>query len=106
MLFLDAEDKTQEALTTFELLNACTYQNKYVGSANVTTTATTSTKTSNSTLTKSHQQQHRRKLEYMTCDCEEEWDSELQMNLACGPDSNCINRITCVECVNRNCLWG
>lgn len=106
VLFLDAEDKTQEALTTFELLNACTYQNKYVGSANVTTTATTSTKTSNSTLTKSHQQQHRRKLEYMTCDCEEEWDSELQMNLACGPDSNCINRITCVECVNRNCLCG
>ncbi|CAX44211.1 SET domain-containing protein, putative [Candida dubliniensis CD36] len=106
MLFLDAEDKTQEALTTFELLNACTYQNKYVGSANVTTTTTN--KTSGSTSTKSHQQQqqNRRKLEFMTCDCEEEWDSELQMNLACGPDSNCINRITCVECINKNCLCG
>lgn len=79
-LFNDVEDKTDEALSTFTQLKDCTYGNKSLGS--------------------SGQQ------EYMTCDCVEDWDSELQANLACSEESNCINRVTSVECVNGKCGCG
>ncbi|KAK6465433.1 hypothetical protein DFJ63DRAFT_292236 [Scheffersomyces coipomensis] len=79
-LFLDEPDKTEEATSKFVVLSECTYTNKNVGSSG----------------------QH----EYMTCDCEEHWDPESQSNLACGDDSNCINRFTSVECVNGQCGCG
>ncbi|KAK8169578.1 hypothetical protein IWX90DRAFT_182302 [Phyllosticta citrichinensis] len=70
-LFLDYEDKTLESTTTFTLLEECTYGNKYMGST-----------------------EHA-----LECDCAEEWDSESKKNLACGEDSDCINRATKMECV-------
>jgi histone-lysine N-methyltransferase SETD2 len=79
-LFNGVEDKTDEALATFVQLEDCTYSSKHLGS--------------------SGQQ------EYMTCDCVEDWDSSQQKNFACGDDSNCINRVTSVECVNGHCNCG
>lgn len=79
-LFTDAPDKTEEALSTFVNINECIYHNK--------------------TLGKSGQK------ETMTCDCVENWDEGLGRNLACDEDSNCINRLTSVECVNKKCLCG
>ncbi|KAI5966906.1 SET2 [Candida pseudojiufengensis] len=90
-LYLDAEDKTEEALSKFEELEACTYKRKDLGS---------------SSKINPNDKKPKRKTEYITCDCEEEWDSELQKNLACGEHSNCINRITSVECTNKHCLCG
>ncbi|CAI5758997.1 unnamed protein product [Candida verbasci] len=84
-LFLDVEDKTEEACSKFEEIPACTYQNKIIGNPSTNTNA-------------------KRKLEFMTCDCQEEWDGFS--NLACGEDSNCINRITSVECINDSCFCG
>ncbi|RCK54990.1 Histone-lysine N-methyltransferase, H3 lysine-36 specific [Candida viswanathii] len=86
-LFNDVEDKTQEALGTFSEIDACIYQTKTIGAP---------MKKSNS----------RRKPEFMTCDCQEEWDGDTQQNLACGEDLNCINRITSVECINLHCTCG
>ncbi|CAK9439679.1 uncharacterized protein LODBEIA_P37790 [Lodderomyces beijingensis] len=83
-LFLDVEDKTAEALTTYHDLPACTYQTKTTGCAS----------------------NRKRGPEFMTCDCEENWDPDTETNLACGDDSNCINRITSIECVNRHCGCG
>ncbi|KAK6457180.1 uncharacterized protein RJT20DRAFT_117255 [Scheffersomyces xylosifermentans] len=79
-LFLEVEDKTEEAKTKFTELDACTYSSKAIGS--------------------SGQQ------EYMTCDCVEDWDSDIKRNLACSEDSNCINRVTSVECINGHCGCG
>ncbi|KAI5952851.1 SET2 [Candida jiufengensis] len=90
-LYLDKEDKTEEALTKFENLPACTYIRKELGS---------------SAKTNSNDKKTKRKTEYITCDCEEEWNSSLQKNLACGEHSNCINRITSIECTNKHCLCG
>ncbi|KAI3404494.2 SET2 [Candida oxycetoniae] len=83
-LFLDVEDKTNEALTKFRNLESCIYQTKTIGAPSTS----------------------KRGPEFMTCDCVEDWDGERQENLACGDDSNCINRITSVECVNRHCGCG
>lgn len=82
-LFLDVEDKTEEALTKFQNLQISTYQLKLIAAPS-----------------------NNKRPEYMTCDCEEEWDGEQEKNLACGEDSNCINRLTSVECTNRHCLCG
>lgn len=79
-LFMGAEDKTEEARGTFTELQECTYSSKIIGSSG----------------------QH----EHMTCDCHENWDSELQQNVACGEDSDCINRVTSVECSNKFCTCG
>lgn len=79
-LFLEDEDKTAEATSKFEVLDSCTYSSKTIGS--------------------SGQQ------EYMTCDCTEEWDSTTQRNMACSDESNCINRVTSVECINGHCGCG
>ncbi|GME80040.1 unnamed protein product [Ambrosiozyma monospora] len=40
--------------------------------------------------------------EFMTCECGEEHD-KYGDNIACGPDSDCINRLTNIECVNEQC---
>lgn len=80
VLFSDAPDKTAEAVTTFVPLAECTYLTKQLGGSG--------------------------QKETMTCDCVEEWDEGKAQNLACGEDSNCINRATSVECVNGLCTCG
>lgn len=75
VLFLDQEDKTEEAKKSFTEIGECTYGNKSLGSSG----------------------QH----EQMTCDCHENWDPTSQKNLACDDDSDCINRLTSVECTNK-----
>ncbi|KAJ9666107.1 histone methyltransferase set2 [Coniosporium apollinis] len=70
-LFLDWEDKTEEATSTFQVLPDCVYAAKYLGSTEPA----------------------------LECDCAEEWDSVSKTNHACGEDSDCINRATKMECV-------
>lgn len=79
-LFADAPDKTKEALTTFVNIEECIYHGRQLGKTG--------------------------QKETMTCDCEENWHDGMARNLACDEDSNCINRLTSVECVNKSCLCG
>ncbi|CDH16462.1 probable Histone-lysine N-methyltransferase, H3 lysine-36 specific [Zygosaccharomyces bailii ISA1307] len=74
-LFADEEDKTQEALKTFKCLDECQYANKRLGNA-----------------------KHN---EFMECDCYEEFEDGT--NRACDENSDCINRLTLIECVNGLC---
>ncbi|EXJ74345.1 histone-lysine N-methyltransferase SETD2 [Cladophialophora psammophila CBS 110553] len=71
-LFNHLPDATQEATSTFTVIDACTYQNKYLGFS-----------------------EHA-----LDCDCSEEWDPSTRRNLACGEDSDCINRACKMECAN------
>lgn len=80
MLFKDAEDKTEEAKTKFLEIPECTYISKSLGSIGLK--------------------------ELMACDCMEDWDHEKEMNMACGENSHCINRVTSVECTNKLCFCG
>lgn len=83
-LFLDEPDRTAEALATFEPLDACVYSQDYLGDS------------SN---------------EFMECDCVDETHvvsqnddgSSTTVNSACGENSNCINRLTLIECVDELC---
>ncbi|KAK9234158.1 hypothetical protein V1525DRAFT_435879 [Lipomyces kononenkoae] len=77
-LFLDLPSKTEEALKTFEELSQCTYSNKSLGDSG--------------------------QEEIMTCDCKENWDGSA--NLACDEFSDCINRMTSMECVDGECNCG
>ncbi|KAJ5474867.1 WW/Rsp5/WWP [Penicillium sp. IBT 31633x] len=70
-LYTHLPDSTQDALATFEQIPGCIYANKYMGYT-----------------------EHA-----MECDCAEEWDPKLGRNIACGEDSDCINRATKIECV-------
>ncbi|KAA8643129.1 hypothetical protein EYZ11_005821 [Aspergillus tanneri] len=70
-LFSHLPDRTVEAQSTFELMDTCSYANKYMGYT-----------------------EHA-----MECDCAEEWESTIGKNLACGEDSDCINRATKIECM-------
>ncbi|KAJ5414550.1 hypothetical protein N7509_001177 [Penicillium cosmopolitanum] len=70
-LFDHLPDSTQDALATFEQIQACWYANKYMGYT-----------------------EHA-----MECDCSEERDAKHGQNQACGDDSDCINRATKIECV-------
>ncbi|KAB8232136.1 SET and WW domain protein [Aspergillus alliaceus] len=70
-LFSHLPDSTAEAQASFELMDTCTYANKYMGYT-----------------------EHA-----MECDCAEEWEPSVSKNLACGEDSDCINRATKIECV-------
>ncbi|OBA20730.1 SET domain-containing protein [Metschnikowia bicuspidata var. bicuspidata NRRL YB-4993] len=79
-LFIDSADKTAEALATFIPIAECVYHGKHLGRSG--------------------------QKETMTCDCPEHWDEASASNLACGEDSNCINRVTSVECTNKGCLCG
>ncbi|ETI26330.1 hypothetical protein G647_03107 [Cladophialophora carrionii CBS 160.54] len=76
-LFDHLPDATSEATSTFTVLDACTYQNKYLGFS-----------------------EHA-----LDCDCSEEWDPATKQNLACGDDSDCINRACKMECAN-DCSCG
>ncbi|KAK9375289.1 uncharacterized protein V1513DRAFT_443387 [Lipomyces chichibuensis] len=77
-LFLDLPAKTEEAKKTFEELTECTYSNKSLGDSGQD--------------------------EIMTCDCKENWDGNA--NLACDELSDCINRMTSMECVDGECNCG
>ncbi|KAF2205426.1 hypothetical protein GQ43DRAFT_446049 [Delitschia confertaspora ATCC 74209] len=69
-LFLDLPDATAEASRTFQVLPECSYGAKHMGTT-----------------------EHA-----LECDCAEEWDVATKTNLACGEDSDCINRATKMEC--------
>lgn len=73
-LFLDEPDVTEKAKKTFTEMIACTYVPKYLGNS---------------------------KHEFMECDCYEQYKDGK--NLACGENSDCINRLTLIECVNGLC---
>lgn len=74
-LFSEEQDKTQEALSTFTEIKKCQYAGKDLGNSN-----------SN---------------DFMECDCYEEFQNGI--NHACGENSDCINRLTLIECVNDLC---
>nr|OQO27937.1 hypothetical protein B0A51_04283 [Rachicladosporium sp. CCFEE 5018] len=76
-MFLEYENKTSEATSSFQVLPECIYANKYMG---ITDPA-------------------------LECDCAEEWDATTKHNNACGEDSDCINRATKMECA-RDCGCG
>ncbi|KAK9247150.1 hypothetical protein V1506DRAFT_533077 [Lipomyces tetrasporus] len=77
-LFLELPSRTDEARKAFEELSECTYSNKGLGDSGQD--------------------------EVMTCDCKENWDGEK--NLACDELSDCINRMTSMECVDGECNCG
>ncbi|KAH3677642.1 hypothetical protein WICMUC_001745 [Wickerhamomyces mucosus] len=76
--FLHLEDKTEEALKTFENLEATTYQFKSLGDSGQNT-------------------------EFMECECYEEWEDGH--NIACQ-DDYCINRGTKIECFGDSTKCG
>lgn len=76
--FSEQDDVTKAACATFDVLGACTYVNKYIG----TTEAA------------------------LECECRSEWDPATQTNHACGDSSDCINRATKMECPIDDCSCG
>lgn len=75
ILFDDREDKTEEARRTYVDLEECVYFEKHLGDS--------------------------RTGEFMECDCVEDFkDGD---NHACDEHSDCINRLTLIECVNKLC---
>lgn len=78
-LYTDYEDKTEDVKKQFVVLK----ENQYIGSLKNVYSASN---------------------EFMTCDCQEERENGI--NIACGPDSDCINRLTNIECVNGQCGCG
>ncbi|ODV90547.1 hypothetical protein CANCADRAFT_31467 [Tortispora caseinolytica NRRL Y-17796] len=77
-LYLDYPDKTKTALLEFTPISQCIYFSKNLGF--------------------SGQQ------ELMTCDCPP--DIRGGTNHACGDDSDCINRLTSIECIGDSCGCG
>ncbi|ODQ54554.1 hypothetical protein SAICODRAFT_90338 [Saitoella complicata NRRL Y-17804] len=71
-LFDHLPSTKDEAAKTFEELAKSYYQNKQLGVSSQN--------------------------EIMTCDCWQQWEDG--QNMACGPDSDCINRLTSMECVD------
>jgi [histone H3]-lysine36 N-trimethyltransferase len=76
-LFLNERNRYDEATAAFSVIEDCIYANKHLG---ITEAA-------------------------LECDCSEEWDPKTQTNVACGQDSDCINRATKMECVD-DCSCG
>ncbi|KAI0835573.1 hypothetical protein F5Y06DRAFT_121962 [Hypoxylon sp. FL0890] len=76
-LYNDLPDVTPESCSHFQLIPDCLYGSKSLGSTD-----------------------H----DALDCDCSEEWRDG--MNHACGDDSDCINRATKMECVDRDCNCG
>lgn len=79
-LFLDLPSKTEEALQTFTPIEECTFANRNLGNSGQD--------------------------ELMACDCKPIVDPRDGSNHACGEDSDCINRLTSIECVNDMCNCG
>ncbi|KFY64717.1 hypothetical protein V496_03080 [Pseudogymnoascus sp. VKM F-4515 (FW-2607)] len=76
-LFDHLEDATPECVTKFQVIQDCIYGSKYMGSAD-----------------------H----EALGCDCSEDWRDGK--NHACGEDTDCINRLTKIECMDDECNCG
>ncbi|RYC60809.1 hypothetical protein CHU98_g5401 [Xylaria longipes] len=76
-ILTDLPDVTTESCEHFQVIPDCLYGSKSLGSTD-----------------------H----DSLDCDCSEEWRDG--MNHACGEDSDCINRATKMECVDRNCNCG
>ncbi|KAI0527908.1 hypothetical protein F5B22DRAFT_10186 [Xylaria bambusicola] len=76
-LFTHLPDVTAESCEHFQVIPDCLYGSKSLGSTD-----------------------H----DSLDCDCSEEWRDG--MNHACGEDSDCINRATKMECVDKNCNCG
>ncbi|PRT52728.1 Histone-lysine N-methyltransferase, H3 lysine-36 specific [Wickerhamiella sorbophila] len=73
-LYLDVPSTLDKAAKTFEALRECTYATKSLGSSGQT--------------------------EIMTCDCGKTAGSDEVM---CGDNSDCINRLTSIECIGDRC---
>ena len=78
-LFDNDEDKTDEVKAQFVVLS----ENQYINRLKNVYSASN---------------------EFMTCDCEE--DIVDGLNISCGSDSDCINRLTNIECVDDQCGCG
>lgn len=78
-VFSESLDRTEEALETFQLVK----HNEYIDRLKGVYSAAN---------------------EVMTCDCTER--RVAGVNVACGADSDCINRLTNVECVDGECSCG
>ncbi|KAL7268783.1 histone methyltransferase set2 [Rhizina undulata] len=78
-LFDHLPDSTADATSTFTVIESCIYSNKYIGDAD-------------------------QDGEVMSCDCKEEWDGNR--NFACDENSDCINRLTSMECTQHDCGCG
>lgn len=76
-LFGDLADVTEEASGHFQLIPDCLYGSKSLGAS-----------------------EH----DALDCDCNEDWRDG--MNHACGDDSDCINRVTKMECADGDCNCG
>ncbi|KAK9795742.1 hypothetical protein SCARD494_04713 [Seiridium cardinale] len=76
-LFGDSPDVTDEACGHFQLIPDCLYGSKSLGASEHDT---------------------------LDCDCAEEWRDGA--NHACGEESDCINRVTKMECVDQECNCG
>ncbi|KAL6947260.1 hypothetical protein ACO0QE_002139 [Hanseniaspora vineae] len=74
--YIDLENKTKEACQKFQQIDECTYSHEGLGLG-------------------------RRFEEFMECDCSEDWRDGS--NKACAENSDCINRLTQIECVNDRC---
>ncbi|EFW99215.1 set and ww domain containing protein [Grosmannia clavigera kw1407] len=77
VLFDHLPDATAEAKDQFQVITDCLYGSKHMGSS-----------------------EH----DAFECDCAAEWHDG--QNLACGEDSDCINRATKMECVRGDCNCG
>ena len=76
-LFDHLPDDTSLATSTFQVIPDCIYGSKNMGSSDQ---------------------------EALGCECAEEWDGNN--NKACGDDSDCINRLTKIECTDKECNCG
>lgn len=78
MLYLDKPDCTAQAVASFKLIPDCQYLDESLGLSPLVS---------------------------MECDCSEELD-ETGNNIACLENSDCINRLTLIECDDDNCNCG
>ncbi|KAI9807264.1 MAG: histone methyltransferase set2 [Piccolia ochrophora] len=76
-LFDHLPNRTKDATAAFQVIGDCIYSTKHTGSSDQ---------------------------EALGCECGEEWDGST--NIACGDDSDCINRLTKIECVDAECSCG
>jgi histone-lysine N-methyltransferase SETD2 len=79
VLYSNYEDKTEEVKKQFVVLE----ENQYISRLKNVYSASN---------------------EFMTCDCTQEIEDGI--NIACGPFSDCINRLTNIECADDQCGCG
>ncbi|KAK0722500.1 methyltransferase-like protein [Lasiosphaeria miniovina] len=76
-LYGNLPDVTNDACATFQVIPDCIWGTRHMGSS-----------------------EH----DALDCDCAEDWRND--QNHACGEESDCINRATKMECVDRECNCG